>query len=161
LAERSQAHDWYWERAWNSARRGALPVELTWPGGGGEAVLYDSGAPRTVAGVVALLPLEIPVVHVAWSGEMVMSTSQYDVGVQEKENRTRLPRAGDISWDPGSGEIAFTYGTAECRLPSGENTVVVFGALQTSLDAFAGFCRARRFEGIASVRLSLSDRGTV
>ena len=85
---------------------------------------------------------------------MIMSTQRFPLGFQEKENETRLPRVGDLSWDPMYGELAFTYGTAECRMPSGTNTVVVYGALQTALDEFAAFCRARRFEGQAEVRLS-------
>jgi len=145
---------WYWEERWNSSRRGSFPIVLEWDGGRGEGVLYDEGAPRTAAGVRDLLPVTVPVVHAVWSGDMVMSTTSYDLGFAEKENETRLPRVGDLSWDPGYGELAFTYGTAECRMPSGFNTVVVYGSLQTGLDELAAFCRARRFEGLGELRLS-------
>lgn len=148
---------WYWEERWNSARRGSFPIVLEWDGGRSEGVLYDEGAPRTASGVRDLLPVTVPVVHAVWSGDMVMSTKSYDLGFAEKENETRLPRVGDLSWDPGHGELAFTYGTAECRMPSGFNTVVVYGSLQTGLDELAAFCRARRFEGIGQLRLSASS----
>jgi hypothetical protein len=148
---------WYWEEHWNRARRGSTAIVVEWEGGRGEGVLYDEGAPRTAAGVLNLLPLSIPVVHAIWSGDMVMSTRSYKLGFADKENETRLPRVGDLSWDPHYGELAFTYGTAECRMPSGFNTVVVYGSMQSGLDEFASFCRARRFEGLGEVRISAAD----
>ncbi len=149
----ARAHEWYWERDWGGVRRGSTPVVLEWDGGASEGTLFDAGAPRTAAGVLELLPLAIPVIHVIWSGDMVMSVERYPLGFAEKENRTRLPRVGDLSWDPASGEIAVTYGTAECRLPSGENTVAVFGSLHGGLDELAAWCRERRFAGLGELRL--------
>lgn len=149
---------WWWHERWESLRRGSTPIVLRWEGGPGlqagsaQGVLFDQGAPHTAAAVRAALPLEVPVVHVAWSGEMVMSARPYDLGV-ERENAVRLPRPGDLTWDPAAGELAFAYGTAECRLPSGENTVVVYGALTRGLEEFASFCRATRFHGLAQLRL--------
>ena len=148
---------WYWDEHWNRSRRGSLPIVVEWDGARGEGVLYDEGAARTAAGVRDLLPISVPVIHAAWSGDMVMSTRSYDLGFVDKENQTRLPRVGDLSWDPMYGELAFTYGTAECRMPSGFNTVVVYGSLQTGLDEFAAFCRARRFEGLGELRLTGGD----
>jgi hypothetical protein len=130
-------------------------------------VLFDEGAPRTAAAVLAALPLEVPVVHVAWSGEMVMSARAYELGAERenavrenavrenavRENAVRLPRPGDLTWDPAAGELAFAYGTAECRLPSGENNVVVYGAVMQGLGEFAVFCRRTRFEGLAQLRI--------
>jgi hypothetical protein len=147
-----QPASWWWQERWESTRRGSAPITLNWNGGSARGVLFDAGAPRTAAAVLAALPLEVPVVHVAWSGEMVMSARTYELGV-ERENAVRLPRPGDLTWDPAVGELAFAYGTAECRLPSGENTVVVYGAIIEGLDAFAEFCRARRFEGVANLRI--------
>lgn len=153
MTDGGAAADWYWERTWNRSRRGSEPIAVEWKGGVSTGVVFEEGVPRTAAAILERLPLEIPVVHVAWSGDMIMSTEAYELGFHERENRTRLPHVGDISWDPASGEIAFTYGTAECRLPSGENTVTVFGGLATALPDFAAFCRARRFEGQSTVRL--------
>lgn len=143
---------WWWQQRWESLRRGSAPVVLRWEKGSARGVLFDEGAPRTAAAVLAALPLEVPVVHVAWSGEMVMSARAYPLGV-ERENAVRLPRPGDLTWDPAAGELAFAYGTAECRLPSGENTVVVYGAIREGLEEFAQFCRATRFQGLARLRL--------
>ncbi|HWY17577.1 MAG TPA: DUF3830 family protein [Solirubrobacteraceae bacterium] len=143
---------WWWQERWESIRRGETPIALSWEGGQATGVLFDVGAPRTAAAVFAALPLQVPVVHVAWSGEMVMSARTYELGV-ERENAVRLPRPGDLTWDPAAGELAFAYGTAECRLPSGENNVVVYGAIVEGLDAFAEFCRRRRFEGVGQLRI--------
>lgn len=145
---------WWWKERWESTRRGDTRIALSWEGGSGSAtgVLFDRGAPLTAAAVLAALPLTVPVVHVAWSGEMVMSARQYELGV-ERENAVRLPRPGDLTWDPAAGELAFAYGTAECRLPSGENNVVVYGAVVEGLAEFAEFCRRRRFEGLGELRI--------
>lgn len=158
----SEADSWWWRERWEDLRRGDTPIVLAWEGGSGEGgsaagVLFDVGAPRTAAAVLAALPLQVPVVHVAWSGEMVMSARTYALGV-ERENAVRLPRPGDLTWDPAAGELAFAYGAAECRLPSGENNVVVYGALTDGLDAFAEFCRRRRFEGLGTLTLSAPAR---
>lgn len=143
---------WWWQERWESIRRGDTPIALSWDGGAARGVLFDQGAPRTAAAVLAALPLQVPVVHVAWSGEMVMSARTYELGV-ERENAVRLPRPGDLTWDPAAGELAFAYGTAECRLPSGENNVVVYGAVVEGLEDFAEFCRRRRFEGVGELRI--------
>ncbi len=149
----SNAEDWWFQRRFSDFRRGGLRVGLRWEGGSAEGVLYDAGAPRTAAAVLRVLPLRIPVVHVAWSGEMCMGAESYDLGVGEAENEVRLVRPGDLTWDPKVGEICFVYGDAECRLPSGPNTVVVFGAILEGLPALAEFGRARRFHGIADTWL--------
>ena len=150
-----QKEAFYWDEHWNRTRIGTTHVALEWDGGKCEGLLFDQGAPRAVAGLRKILPVTIPVIHVAWSGEMIMSTRSYDFGFKEKENETRLPRTGDISWDPFFGEIAFTYGTAECKMQSGYNTIVIIGQLKTAIDEFAAFCRRRRFEGLGEVRLSV------
>lgn len=144
---------WWWRERWESFRKGSVPLCVSWEGGKARAVLFEQGAPQTVAALRSRLPLEVPVVHVAWSGEMVMSATAFDLGAP-RENAVRLPRPGDLTWDPDAGELAFAYGTAECRLPSGENTVVVYGSLVEGLERFADFCWRRRFEGVGRLRLS-------
>jgi hypothetical protein len=144
---------WWWRERWESYRRGSVPLSVSWDGGQARAVLFDEGTPQTVAALTRVLPLEVPMVHVAWSGEMVMSAESYDLGAPA-ENAVRLPRPGDLTWDPDAGELAFAYGAAECRLPSGENTVTVFGSIVDGLDQFVEFCWRRRFEGIATLTLA-------
>ncbi len=157
------AEDWWFQRRFADFRRGERAVRLRWEGASATGVLYDEGVPRTAAAVLRALPLRIPVVHVAWSGEMCMGAESYaldrdepavgGLAVGEPENAVRLVRPGDLAWDPKCGEICFVYGDAECRLPSGPNTVVVFGTIREGLAQLAEFGRARRFHGIADTYL--------
>lgn len=150
----SESDSWYFHKTWSDFRRGALRIRLDFGHEQAIALLYDEGVPRTVAAIHARLPIEVPVVHVAWSGEMLMSTRAYDIPAKEPENHVRLVRPGDLAWDPKFGELTITYGTAEAKLPSGPNTLVVYGQIVEGLDAFAAFGRARRFEGVGRVTLS-------
>jgi hypothetical protein len=148
-----EAESWWFQQRWSDFRRGTRRAAVDWGHGRAEAVLYDAGVPRTSAGIAAALPIAVSVVHVAWSGEMCMGTTTIDIGVTEQENEVRLVRPGDLTFDPKVGELGFVYGDAECRLPSGPNTVVVYGTLTTNLEGFAAWARARRFEGVGELRI--------
>lgn len=81
----------------------------------------------------------------------------YDIDAKVPENEVRLVRPGDLTWDPKFGELAFTYGTAECRLPTGPNALVVYGSIESvGLESFANFARRRRFEGVGELRITRS-----
>jgi hypothetical protein len=151
-----QAEQWYWQKTWSSFRSGGQEIVLAWEGGTALIDLYENGVPRTAAAFLARLPIELPMVHVAWSGDMLMGAEPMPLQVQEEENRTRLVRPGDLAYDPKHDEITLTYGTAEARLPSGPNTLTVIGCIQEGLDAFAQWARARRFQGLGVVRFSLA-----
>src|SRR5690554_1979922 len=112
------AESWYWQRTWGDFRRGTRIVRLLWDNGTADIVLYDQGVPNTSTAFLERLPIELPVVHVAWSGDMVMGAAPVPLGVKEHENWTRLVRPGDLAFDAKYDEITITYGTAEARLPS-------------------------------------------
>lgn len=150
--------NWYWQKTWSSFRNGGVPVLMCWTGGQAEVTIYAEGVPLTAAAFLERLPLEVPMVHVAWSGDMLMGARPVPLGVEKEENLTRLVRPGDIAYDPKYNEITVTYGTAEARLPSGPNTLTVFGAVGAGLDEFAQWGRARRFEGMGTIRFSRIDR---
>ena len=86
-----------------------------------------------------------------------MSTKPFNIPATKEENRTRLPRPGDLTWDPKFGEICFVYGTAEARLPSGPNTLVVYAQVNEGLEELARFCAARRFEGVGVIHMTAID----
>jgi hypothetical protein len=90
---------WWWAEQWESTRRGDLPITIAFDGGDARAVLFDLGTPATVAAFRKCLPLVMPVIHVAWSGDMVMGTQRLELGVSEQEDHTRLPRPGDLAYD--------------------------------------------------------------
>jgi hypothetical protein len=144
---------WYFHRRWDAFRSGRVRVRLIFGKSEASARLYDEGAPLISRWILDNLPLIVPVVHVAWSGDMVMSAKPFQSGPTAAENAVRLPRPGEMTWDPKFGEICFAYGTAEARLPSGENQLVVFGQVEEGLNALAAYCRARRFEGIGEIRI--------
>jgi hypothetical protein len=82
---------------------------------------------------------------------MLMGARPVDIGISSEENLTRLPRPGDVAFDPKYNEITVTYGTAEAKLPSGPNTLTVFATVVSGLEDFARWARARRFEGVGTV----------
>lgn len=135
---------WYWQKTWSDFRRGSISIVMAWDGGEARIAIYDEGVPKTAQAFLARLPLVLPMVHVAWSGDMLMGAQSIPIGTKEAENLTRLVRPGDLAYDPKYDEITVTYGTAEARLPSGPNTLTVFGTVATGLDTFARWARARR-----------------
>lgn len=151
---KDNGENWYFRRQWDNFRTGAVRIGLKFGSESAIARLYDEGVPETTAAFLAHLPLVVPVVHVAWSGDMVMSAQPFQIGSALPENEVRLPRPGDITWDPKFGEICFAYGTAEARLPRGENQLVVFGQVEVGLDQLAAFCRARRFDGLGEITMA-------
>jgi hypothetical protein len=147
------ASDWFYEKKWNNFRSGNRLAVLRWETGTANVLLYDKGTPNTVAAIAALLPVTMPMIHVAWSGEMLMAAQSYEVKQPIYENEVRLVRPGDLGWDPKFGELTVTYGIAECKLPSGPNNLVVFGSVVDGLDELAAWARERRFKGVADLVL--------
>jgi hypothetical protein len=118
MATSNNGENWYFRKKWDDFRRGDLKVELRFDGQRAVARLYDLGVPETVRMLTAQMPFAVPVVHVAWSGDMVMSAQPFDFGPTEAENAVRLPRVGDLTWDHKVGEICFTTALPKhvCRL---------------------------------------------
>lgn len=73
----------------------------------------DESAPRTVAAVRRMLPLESQIVHVRWSGEGGwIPLGDLDVGVGP-ENATSYPSPGELLLYPGGvseTELLLAYG---------------------------------------------------
>jgi hypothetical protein len=155
MSKLAESDSWYWEKRWASFRQGTASIRLEWETGEARATIYDIGVPLTSSAILGALPIFVPVVHAAWSGDMLMSTRPYEIDATKFENEVRLVRPGDLTWDPKFGELAFTYGTAECRLPTGPNTLVVYGSIAgDGLEGFAEFARRRRFDGVGELRMS-------
>ncbi|WP_169546450.1 DUF3830 family protein [Sneathiella aquimaris] len=150
-----QSDDWYWEKTWSDFRRGNQKIRLKWDHGEAIANFYNEGVPKTAETIRTHFPFELPMVHVAWSGDMVMSAKPHPVGITNPEHHVRLVRPGDVAYDPKYGEFTVTYGTAEARLPSGPNTLVVFAQICEGLEDLAIWARGRRFEGVGSLHFEL------
>ena len=147
----------YWEARWTGFREGSTKLNLAWDGGSARAVAYEEGVPETTAAVLRLLPITVQVIHVAWSGDMLLTTEPVHLGITHKENEVKNMMPGDLAFDPPIDEITFTYGVAECHMPIGPNTIVVFGQIVEGLEEFAAFSRARRYEGVGELHLSLGE----
>jgi hypothetical protein len=145
--------DWFYEKKWNNFRVGNRLAVLKWQTGTASVLLYDRGAPKTVQSILRLFPITMPMIHVAWSGEMLMAARSYDIDQTTYENEVRLVRPGDLGWDPKFGELTVTYGSAECKLPSGPNNLVVFGSVVDGLEELGDWARERRFQGLADLIL--------
>jgi hypothetical protein len=145
------AEQWFYEKKWNNFRRGTRKANFRWQSGHATLLLYDEGAPKTVSAILKALPITMPMIHVAWSGEMLVAAQSYGLQQPDFENEVRLVRPGDLAWDPKFGELTVTYGTAECKLPSGPNNLVVFGSVIEGLDELAAWARERRFRGVADL----------
>ncbi|TFY97179.1 DUF3830 family protein [Ramlibacter humi] len=154
-AQALEAEQWFYEKKWNNFRRGTRTGKLRWDGGCATVRFYDQGAPKTVEAVLRALPITMPMIHVAWSGEMLVAAQSYGLKQPEFENEVRLVRPGDLGWDPKFGELTVTYGTAECKLPSGPNNLVIFASVVEGLDALAVWSRERRFRGVADLVLEI------
>ena len=78
-----------------------------------EARLEEAVAPRTVAALRSLLPLESQIIHARWSGEATwIPFGELDVGIGA-ENATSYPAPGELLLYPGGvseTELLFPYG---------------------------------------------------
>ena len=84
---------------------------------------------------------------------MLFTAEPIDLGITVAENRVKNMLPGDIAIDPAISEITFTYGVAECHMPTGPHSIVVCGQIDKGLDDFAAFAVARRYEGIGDLHL--------
>jgi hypothetical protein len=107
MATSNNGENWYFRKKWDDFRRGDLKVELRFDGQRAVARLYDLGVPETVRMLTAQMPFAVPVVHVAWSGDMVMSAQPFDFGPTEAENAVRLPRVGSDLGSQGRRDLLY------------------------------------------------------
>lgn len=138
---------------YNAFRDGNQSLRLSWADGSAHGVIYNVGVPATSEAVLRLLPLTLSLIHAAWSGDMLMSARPIPLTATKWENRVRLVRPGDLTWDPNLREIAIAYGTAEARIPAGPHSLVVFGSLTGGLEELHAFGKSRRFKGLGEATL--------
>ena len=89
-------------------------LEITVGGFSFRARLEEEAAPRTVAALRGLLPLESSLVQARWSGEAAWVPMGFDVDLGlGPENANSYPAAGELLLYPGvlsEVEILFPYG---------------------------------------------------
>jgi hypothetical protein len=84
---------------------------------------WEGGAPRTIAAVRAMLPIERQLIHCRWSGESTwIPFGDFRPGL-DYENHTSHPAPGQITIYPGGiseCEIFFPYGACSCSSKVGQ-----------------------------------------
>ena len=117
-------------------------IEFAVDGASFEARLLHEEAPKSVAALLDLLPLESALQHVRWSGYATWIDID-DVVLPElpRENHTTYPSRGDVLLYPGyrnEQEILLACGPTCFRSPAGElagNHVAILDASRAELAA--------------------------
>lgn len=117
---------------WSFARGGAVVTEL------------DARAPRTVAALLAVLPVTVPALHARWSGREIGCHLHLPAKPPRELQSIRVNR-GDViffrEWEEsfdhtGHEGVGFFYGPEITRDPRGDVAVNVIGCvLPADLDA--------------------------
>ena len=78
---------------WSNFHTGGTAVLMTWDSGQAVVTLYAEGVTKTAATFLERLPLEVPMEHVAWSGDTVMGARPVRAGGEggRKPDATRAP----------------------------------------------------------------------
>lgn len=125
------------------------------------ATLLEDKAPRTCAGVKALLPIDDRTIQVRWSGAAWRTEKNYRLAIGEVENPVTVLQPGDIIYydEPRLDlfKIGIAYGKAAWRDMQGDIKVAHIGRITGNLDAFMKASDRIIFEGPKRVRISLAD----
>lgn len=128
------------------------------------AELDDVLTPKTVAGMIAALPLAGSASHAICSGSEIMMFLPQRV-LLPVENATSDVRPGELAyyhiqagahygWPDDASELCWFYDEdAAPSMPGGPVAVNVFGRFTTGWSEFAAICRAMRTEGAKQMRV--------
>jgi hypothetical protein len=121
------------------------------------AQLEDEAAPRTVAAIRRLLPLESRIIHARWSGEAAwIPFGELDVGVGP-ENATSYPSPGELLLYPGGvseTELLFPYGHAAFASKAGQLAGNHFATVVEGAENLRELGRRTLWEGAQPIRIS-------
>src|SRR5829696_7851995 len=126
-----------------------------------EARLEEEAAPRTVAVLRGLLPLESRLVQARWSGEAawVPMGFELDLGLGlGPENANSYPAAGELLLYPGGlseVEILFPYGATCFASRMGQLAGNHFATVEEGREGLERLGRAVAWDGALDVRFTL------
>lgn len=119
------------------------------------ADLLSEQAPKAVAALEKLLPLDDEVVHCIWSGQAIRLRKPVPLGVPEFENRASILRPGGLYFAPQEDEFLICYGAAQARDQIGNETVSWIGTIQAGdLEPLAAVASVLTLTGAQKARLS-------
>jgi hypothetical protein len=120
------------------------------------ARLEDEAAPKTVAVVRSLLPLESRLVQARWSGESAWVPMGFELELGlGPENANSYPAAGELLLYPGGlseVEILFPYGATCFASKMGQLAVNHFATIVEGHEQLAELGRAVLWEGAQPIR---------
>jgi hypothetical protein len=120
------------------------------------ARLEEEAAPKTVAALRRLLPLESRLIHARWSGEACwIPFGELDVGFGP-ENATSYPAPGEILFYPGGvseTEILVPYGPTAFASKAGALAGNHFATVLEGAAALGALGRKALWEGAQPIRL--------
>ncbi|MEO8291007.1 MAG: DUF3830 family protein [Gaiellaceae bacterium] len=139
-----------------------LSAVLTITAGGFEfaARLEEEAAPRTVAALRKLLPLEGRLVQARWSGEAAWVPLGFELDLElGPENANSYPAAGELLLYPGGlseVEILFPYGATCFASKMGQLAGNHFATIQAGQERLAELGRRVLWNGAQDVRFQES-----
>jgi hypothetical protein len=123
------------------------------------ARLEEDKAPKTIAALRNLLPLEGKLVQARWSGEAAWVPLGWELELElETENATSYPAAGELLLYPGGlseVEILFPYGPTCFASKMGQLAGNHFATIDDGQDQLAEIGRAVLEEGAQAIRFEL------
>ena len=122
------------------------------------ARLEEEAAPRTVAALRALLPLESKLVQARWSGEAAWVPMGFDVDLGlGPENANSYPAAGELLLYPGGlseVEILFPYGATCFASKMGQLAGNHFATVLDGQEQLGELGRRVLWEGARDIRFT-------
>ncbi len=119
------------------------------------ARLEEEAAPKTVAAVRGLLPLESKLIQARWSGESAWVPLGWDVELGlGPENASSYPAAGELLLYPGGlseVEILFPYGATCFASKMGQLAGNHFATIEDGRDQLAELGRIVLWEGAQAI----------
>ena len=123
------------------------------------ARLEEEKAPKTLAALRALLPLEGKIAQARWSGESAWIPLGLDLDLRlEAENATSYPGPGELLLYPGGlseVEILFPYGATCFASKMGQLAGNHFGTIDEGREGLEELGRAVAWDGALDVRFAL------
>lgn len=141
-------------------------ISLVAAGVAARAILWPDFAPKSVAALLASLPLELPLQHCKWSGRACFAELSGGAlaAVPGLETPVTSLYPGVLALRPPTptlphGELIIAYGDAEYRMPDGRRFVTPLGELEGGSDAFFAALGRTAAEGQTTLRLTAEKAG--
>jgi hypothetical protein len=116
----------------------------------------EERAPKTVAALRALLPLESELVQARWSGESAWVPLGWELELGlEPENATSYPAPGELLLYPGGlseVEILFPYGATNFASKMGQLAGNHFATIESGAEGLAQLGEAVLRRGVQAIR---------